>query len=219
MAETANFGVALLSLIVAIIALIISKDGNRISRTIGIVLLIVAIVFGFIGFFALSSNDAKPTLITSSAPSSTTTAQPITTNTQQPTPEPATPTVTVAPITQMVFTVDARKPRNNTLIEIDKGQHITLEYLGGKWRGGTNPPWFDVGPEGDPQVQKCRNKDFPIPCEDVMVLIASVGEALTPCNQSLCEFDSPSDGYLWLGPNDDNVTDNHGSLDIRVSVR
>jgi hypothetical protein len=75
-----------------------------------------------------------------------------------------------------------------------------------------------VGPEGDPQVP--AKNSFPLPTAPIMSLIGAmgpegpvflVGERLT--------FQSEQSDLLWLAANDDNYSDNAGSITVRVTVQ
>jgi hypothetical protein len=114
------------------------------------------------------------------------------------------------------FAVPAVQSRTETGLQIEAGQNVTIEYLSGYWRPGPLPTWTLVGPNGDPQV--AAKETFPVPDAPVASLIAGVGSQPPQSVGDYLQFQSETAGQLWLGANDDDFTDNAGSLLIRVIV-
>lgn len=112
--------------------------------------------------------------------------------------------------------VSAATLRNETGIAVARGQLVEVEYLDGGWRGGPAPTWPIVGPDGDAQVP--RKTSFPVPDHPLMTLVGGVGESEPVAIGSGTAFVSPADGLLWLGPNDDDASDNEGQLRVHVTL-
>lgn len=112
--------------------------------------------------------------------------------------------------------VDAGQPRTYTGIMLEERGQVNFGYLSGRWRGGPATNWSMVGPDGDRRV--CEKDSFPLPEACLMNLIWGVGDSepmgvirSTPFGTS-----STISGELWLGPNDDDYSDNGGSLSVLV---
>lgn len=115
-----------------------------------------------------------------------------------------------------VLVVSGTKLHTDTGLIVQPGQRISIEYVSGSWRAGPLTTWPLVGPEGDPQV--ASKSIFPVAASPIMALVVGVGQE-RPLPVGLhVEFTSTTGGVLWLGPNDDNVTDNVGSLTVKISV-
>lgn len=106
--------------------------------------------------------------------------------------------------------IDAAVSRTETGLRVQPGQRIVIEQLSGSWQAGPSPTWPQVGADGDKQVQFYTT--FPVPDHPIMTLIGGTSPNEVIAIGSRLEFVSSEDGYLWLGPNDDNVTDNTGQL-------
>jgi hypothetical protein len=176
----------------------------------------------------LAANTAVPTpapeivIQPTETPTPTETAVPPTdtptpTSTSTPTSTP-TPSPTGPPVIAQAaeFTVPATQSRTETGLQIEAGQNVTIEYLSGNWRPGPLPTWPLVGPNGDPQV--ASKATFPVPDAPVASLVVGVGSQSPQLVGEHLQFQSETAGQLWLGANDDNFTDNAGSLLIRVVV-
>lgn len=135
----------------------------------------------------------------------------------------ATPTVSPSPTMSPSptpaageFIIDATAPRTFTGIQVAAGQTVTVEFLSGEWRAGPAPTWPMVGPNGDAQVPS--KPAFPSPLSPVMTLIAGVGAGRAVPVGTGATFTSDVAGELWLGPNDDDPTDNAGEMRVRVRL-
>jgi serine/threonine-protein kinase len=117
-------------------------------------------------------------------------------------------------------TVQSTVKRTNTDILLRSGERVLIEYIGGSWRAGASPTWPLVGVRGDPQVSRGQNRQFTLPNEYPMTLIGGVGtsQAFAIANERF-ELIAAGDGMLWLGPNDDDFSDNYGVVIIRVSKK
>lgn len=174
---------------------------------------------------------AQPTAVFIQTPTpeitATSTPEPTPEQTLEPTPTPEPPTAaptatnspTPTPFAGAVIevVVSATQLRTETGLMVRTGQQLVVEYLGGSWRAGPLPTWPLVGPEGDSQV--AAKSLFPVPTSPIMTLVAGIGqERPLPIGNVRVTFVAANDGLLWLGPNDDNVQDNAGSLTVRVTL-
>ena len=115
--------------------------------------------------------------------------------------------------------VEAGQARTYSGIILEEGRQLTFAYLDGLWRGGPAADWPMVDANGDGRV--CRKDTFPDPNGCLMNLIWGVGDAdasgtlgVNPIGTSVS-----TGGELWFGPNDDNFTDNAGSVVVLVQLR
>lgn len=131
------------------------------------------------------------------------------------TPEP-TATLPLPTSTPTAFTVLATVARNETGIQVQQGQQITIRYQRGSWRAGPLPTWPLVGAEGDPQV--LQKSSFPVPTSQLMTLIAGVGNQTPVPVAQYAQFTATTNGMLWLGANDDGLYDNAGELIITIEL-
>jgi len=114
------------------------------------------------------------------------------------------------------FKVQSTQERNDTGLQIDRGQAVTIEFVKGSWRAGPLPTWPPVGPSGDPQTPS--KETFPVRDRPIMSLVAGIGDQPAFWVGQRIHFESPVSGPLWLGANDDRFDDNHGSLTIRITI-
>lgn len=129
-----------------------------------------------------------------------------------PPPEPAT-----APDAGgLELTVSATTPRHGTGITIAAGQRVLVEVIGGEWQPGPSPDWPPVGANGDSRVP--TGATFPVPERPLMTLVGGIGDGRPLAIGDRLEFVATTAGELWLGPNDDNTSDNAGSLRVRVAL-
>ena len=114
--------------------------------------------------------------------------------------------------------VPAGQERTYTGIMVAENQQITFGYVGGLWRGGPAAEWPMIDANGDQRV--CRKATFSYPDGCLMELVWGVGdsEAIGSIGTSGLSSRSPLGGELWFGPNDDNFSDNAGSLVILVQL-
>ena len=170
-------------------------------------------------FTPTATNTPTATTTPTATASPTDTATPTATATATQTPMPSrTPTHTPSPVpvVSVHFSVWSQQPRNDTGLELEPGDLVTLEYMRGSWRAGPSPTWPMVGPEGDPQV--LSKSTFPVRKARIMSLVAGIGDDPPLVVGEGVSFESASSGQLWLGANDDNFDDNQGSLTVRITV-
>ena len=157
--------------------------------------------------FTAAAEERAPMMETVVVIESTPTAAP-------PTPEPTATATTAPELIVVTFTVPATQARTVTNMWVETGQTILIEYQSGSWRAGAPPTWPMVGPDGDAQV--ASKLTFPVADAPLASLVGGVGESRPFLIGPRAEFQSPAAGVLWLGPNDDDVTDNAGSIVVRV---
>lgn len=102
-----------------------------------------------------------------------------------------------------------------TGIFLVKGQDVHFTATGTiKW--GQDPTGKTVGPDGHPHAGR---KDRPLPNRHIGMLIARIA----PIDKaygigSENHFDTPADGELQLGINDDELEDNTGNFRVQIKV-
>ncbi len=215
--------VAVALVIITVVLLVIRKilpDGfiTYLANVITIVAGIGAILAFIIPTTQPSPSDLSTTLTPTSPKVVMATDTEVASNAVSETPIP-TNTPTQQPITSIDFTVQANAQRGDTRLDVKKGQYVTIEYIAGNWRAGDPNRWALVGANGDPAVPHGQNLGFPIPNENLLMLIGGVGNSPPIAIGVKNEFQSNTDGVLWLGPNDDTPEDNIGSLTVRISIR
>ena len=158
---------------------------------------------------------ATPTPVPTDTPVST--ATPTATAIASPSlPPMALTTATDEPSDANAVEVGAAVPRNLTGLYVVAGQQLSIEYVGGHWRAGGSSSWPMVGPRGDDQVP--HEDTFPVDGAQLMSLIGGIGGGRPFLVGEGVVFESADSGYLWLGANDDNCSDNGGSLTVRVTL-
>ena len=115
--------------------------------------------------------------------------------------------------------VDAGQARTYSGIMVEANQTVSFAYLDGRWRGGPAADWPMVNSQGDMRV--CRKATFPDPDGCLMGLIWGVGESGVSGTIGINPFGTVTStgGELWFGPNDDNFSDNAGSVAILVQLQ
>lgn len=164
------------------------------------------------------NNDSTPNV------TETTAITPVPpTNTPVP-PIPATPiriilpnTATPQPTADIYeIIVQADEQRNQTGIYIKLGDIVSIKFLEGRWRAGPLPTWPFYGPSGDPQVGS--KETFPVQDKPIMGLVGGIGIQRPFWVGATLQFESSISGELWLGANDDDFSDNNGSLIVIVTI-
>ena len=178
-------------------------------------LLVVAL--GLAAFAGWRIIRPSPTPTTTPSPTPTTTPSPTPTTTPSPTPTTTpSPTPTTTPSAGLELIVPAATPRHDTGIVIAAGQHVLIEVIDGEWQPGPSPGWPPVGADGDGRVP--IGDAFPLPDQPLMALIGGIADGRPIAVGDRLEFVAAAGGELWLGPNDDDTSDNAGSLRVRVVV-
>ena len=114
------------------------------------------------------------------------------------------------------FSVEAQVEINLTGIIVGQGDVVTIQFAEGQWRAGPLPTWPFYGPSGDPQVPS--KETFPVKDKPIMALVGGIGQHPAFWVGPHLEFVSTLDGELWLGANDDEYSDNSGSLEVIISI-
>ena len=112
--------------------------------------------------------------------------------------------------------VEATVSRTYTGVIVSDGQRVLIEVLDGEWRPGPAPAWPMVSANGDSRVPS--NSDFPVSNRPLMTLIAGLGGGTPFAVGDRLELVANESGELWLGPNDEDPTDNAGNLRVRVTL-
>lgn len=99
---------------------------------------------------------------------------------------------------------------------VGAGQLVTVQFIDGGWSAGPAPVWPLVGPEGDPQIPD--KASFPLPSEPLMALVGGIGDGQPFLLQPGVPQPAPADGILWVGPNDDDTSDNGGALTLEIII-
>ena len=214
--------VAIVLAVIAVISLAMRKSLSGIMSYLANVVTVLTGV-GAVLFLLLTLVTSSSNSLVTAAPTSSQSSQAVNTAASPTTQVADTPlpvsTATQQPITSIDFTVQATAQRSDTRLDVKKGQYVTIEYIGGSWRAGDPNRWALVGANGDPAVPHGQNLGFPIPNENLLMLIGGVGNSPPIAIGVKNEFQSNTDGVLWLGPNDDTPEDNIGSLTVRISIR
>lgn len=114
----------------------------------------------------------------------------------------------------IIQTIDSQLPRTDTSIRVQAGDIVYIQQLDGEWRSGEGEQWPPVNLVGDTRVD--GDPDFPLPDENLMALIGGVGEGQLFAVHNAQPLHIETDGELWLGPNDDDLTDNSGQIQVGI---
>lgn len=106
--------------------------------------------------------------------------------------------------------VSARQPWTDTGIEVRRGQEIYFT-ASGETRWGSNRRDGAEGERGSPV-----NPGRPIPNRPAAALVGRIGDGVFFIGAEQGPFRIPETGRLHLGINDDDLTDNTGSLQVTV---
>lgn len=123
---------------------------------------------------------------------------------------------TATDVTVIEGLVHALQAHNEFGVAVETGQMVHIEYVSGSWRAGPSPTWPLVGPTGD--VQVAAKATFPVPESPIMSLVGGMGDSQPFAVSDSVAFISNSSGVLWLGANDDDFSDNTGSLLVRITI-
>lgn len=119
-----------------------------------------------------------------------------------------------------IIEVSAATPWNDTGIFIETDESVQVEYLSGNWM--INPQWGICGPEGNPKF--IAKRFYLLPGAPEGCLVGKVGEnSDTIIKIGRAAMIPQSEGYLYLGANDDEEAlygagyrDNHGAIQVVV---
>ena len=141
------------------------------------------------------------------------TARPAPTELPTPTPVP-TQTIQPTPTTVvMEFQAFANQAWQDTGIKIQPGATLTIKYISGLWSPWAGGNYDGIGSGGDP---KCSCNV--IPGVSHAALIGKIGDGNPFLVGNSFTQKIGQAGSLFLGINDTRVSDNSGSLKVRIVV-
>lgn len=129
------------------------------------------------------------------------------------------PAVTAEPINESVFRIEIEVSgldARTQVTPVSAGQLVSIQRVDGGWTAGPPPAWPLVGAEGDRQVTE--KASFPVPSAPLMALVGGVDDGQPFLVEAGEPRPAPAEGMLWLGPNDDDTSDNSGALTLEVVV-
>ncbi len=112
-----------------------------------------------------------------------------------------------------VIDVEAREGWNNTHIEVEEGDLLTITYVSGKWSPWPGDRFDAIGSGGDP---RCRCNVM----EGVShaALIGRIGDHEPFLVGERYHHSIGESGILYLGINDVDIYDNSGHLQVKVEI-
>ncbi len=112
-----------------------------------------------------------------------------------------------------IISVQARESWNNTHIEVEVGDLLTITYLSGKWSPWQGEEFDAIGSGGDPRC-RCNVMDG----VSHAALIGRIGDHEPFLVGERYHHFIGESGVLYLGINDVDLYDNSGHLQVRVDV-
>jgi len=112
-----------------------------------------------------------------------------------------------------VIDVEAREGWNNTHVEVEEGDLLTITYVSGKWSPWPGDRFDAIGSGGDP---RCRCNVM----EGVShaALIGRIGDHEPFLIGERYHHSIGESGILYLGINDVDIYDNSGHLHVKVEI-
>jgi len=112
-----------------------------------------------------------------------------------------------------IIDVEAREGWNNTHIEVEEGDLLTITYVSGKWSPWPGDKYDAIGSGGDPS---CRCNVM----EGVShaALIGRIGDHEPFLIGERYHHSIGESGLLYLGINDVDIYDNSGHLQVKVEI-
>ncbi|MFA9401535.1 MAG: hypothetical protein ACERKY_00555 [Anaerolineales bacterium] len=112
-----------------------------------------------------------------------------------------------------IIDVEARGGWNNTHIEVEEGDLLTITYVSGKWSPWPGDRFDAIGSGGDP---RCRCNVM----EGVShaALIGRIGDHEPFLIGERYHHSIGESGILYLGINDVDIYDNSGHLQVKVEI-
>jgi hypothetical protein len=112
-----------------------------------------------------------------------------------------------------IIDVEARDGWNNTHIEVEEGDLLTITYVSGKWSPWPGDRYDAIGSGGDP---RCRCNVM----EGVShaALIGRIGDHEPFLIGERYHHSIGESGILFLGINDVDIYDNSGHLQVKVEI-
>jgi len=112
-----------------------------------------------------------------------------------------------------IIDVEASEGWNNTHIEVEEGDLLTITYVSGKWSPWPGDKYDAIGSGGDP---RCRCNVM----EGVShaALIGRIGDHEPFLVGERYHHSIGESGLLYLGINDVDIYDNSGHLQVKVEI-
>ena len=112
-----------------------------------------------------------------------------------------------------IIEVEARAGWNNTHIEVEEGDLLTISYVSGRWSPWPGDRYDAIGSGGDP---RCRCNVM----EGVShaALIGRIGDHEPFLVGERYHHSIGESGILYLGINDVDIYDNSGHLQVKVEI-
>ncbi len=112
-----------------------------------------------------------------------------------------------------IIDVEASEGWNNTHIEVEEGDLLTITYVSGKWSPWPGDKFDAIGSGGDP---RCRCNVM----EGVShaALIGRIGDHEPFLVGERYHHSIGESGLLYLGINDVDIYDNSGHLQVKVEI-
>jgi hypothetical protein len=112
-----------------------------------------------------------------------------------------------------IINVEAREGWNNTHIEVEEGDLLTITYVSGEWSPWPGDKFDAIGSGGDP---RCRCNVM----EGVShaALIGRIGDHEPFLVGERYHHSIGESGLLYLGINDVDIYDNSGHLQVKVEI-
>jgi len=112
-----------------------------------------------------------------------------------------------------IIDVEASEGWNNTHIEVEEGDLLTITYVSGKWSPWPGDKYDAIGSGGDP---RCRCNVM----EGVShaALIGRIGDHEPFLVGERYHHSIGESGILYLGINDVDIYDNSGHLQVKVEI-
>lgn len=138
---------------------------------------------------------------------------------------PSAPIITRNRVLQQQMEVSARSGWQSTNLEVNQGEAIRIQVIGGKWtywqgeapyNGGEGTVYICTDFE---PVEDCDEPYPSVPADALIGRIGVGGELFLVGNKAIIE--APSSGTLFLRINDDDagLDDNNGSLGVSIVIQ
>jgi len=112
-----------------------------------------------------------------------------------------------------IIDVEARDGWNNTHIEVEAGDLLTITYVSGQWSPWPGEEFDAIGSGGDPRC-RCNVMDG----ISHAALIGRIGDHEPFLVGEHYQHSIGESGILYLGINDVDLYDNSGNLHVKVEI-
>ncbi len=117
------------------------------------------------------------------------------------------------PLEAEIIDVEARNGWNNTHVEVEAGDLLTITYVFGRWSPWSGEVFDAIGSGGDPRC-RCNVIDG----VSHAALIGRIGDNEPFLVGERYHHSIGESGILYLGINDVDLNDNSGYLQVKVEV-